>query len=144
MFRKNALYLIKKNIQKKKNPRKSSIWIVNPVQPVWKIIHKKTHTPQIHVHCSLYKNNTDTCIHIVYGCLTKSFVEKLKPKKKEVTEARRCKFISNQKKNKTNELFSMSSKANYQNYNFRKSRRNEKTLLEKQVTIFIGYRDTKS
>lgn len=36
----------------------------------------------------------------------------------------------------------MSSKANYQNYNFRKSRRNEKTvsLLKKQVTIFIGYR----
>lgn len=41
-----------------------------------------------------------------------------------------------------NELFSMSRKTNYQNYNFRKSRRSEKTvsLLEKQVTIFIGYR----
>lgn len=36
----------------------------------------------------------------------------------------------------------MSRKTNYQNYNFRKSRRSEKTvsLLEKQVTIFIGYR----
>lgn len=35
----------------------------------------------------------------------------------------------------------MSSKANYQNYNFRKSWRNEKTVsLLKKVTIFIGYR----
>lgn len=58
--------------------------------------------------------------------------------KKNFTEARKCNFISNQKGR--NELFSMSSKANYQNYISREGGTKNRVTTEKQVTIFIGDR----
>lgn len=48
------------------------------------ISRKHTHTTKAHIHCSSYRTThtkIDTCIHIVYGCLTKSFVEKNKNQK---------------------------------------------------------------
>lgn len=81
------IYKTKKNHSERKT-RKSSIRIKNPVQSVWEVILKiKTHThthQQYTIHCSSYRTTqtkTDTCIHIVYGCLTKSFVEKNKKQK---------------------------------------------------------------
>lgn len=82
-----CLISYKKKSFRKKKTRKSSIWIKNPVQPVWEKI-TQTHTPITHIHRSSYRTTptkTDTCIHIVHGCLTKLFVEKYKkPKNKSL------------------------------------------------------------
>lgn len=64
-------------------------------------------------------------------------MEEKKPKK-YFTKARKCTFISNQKGR--NELFSMSSKANYQNYISREGGAKNRVTTGKQVTIFIDDR----
>lgn len=82
MFRKMPYILQKKIIQKEKNKKIIHLDQESCTASLGKIT--QTHTPITHIHRSSYRTTptkTDTCIHIVHGCLTKLFVEKHKNQK---------------------------------------------------------------